>query len=149
MGSQVSREYPSRPLIGVGAIISDNGRIVLVRRGSPPGMGEWSIPGGLVKVGETLNHAVVREALEETGLEVGVRGLVELLERIFSDSQGRVRYHYVIADYLCEVRGGRLAPGSDASDARWVDEADLENLGVADVAIRVIRKAVACNRKEP
>jgi len=95
-----SREYPRFPLVGVGALIVDDRRIVLIRRAKPPSVGEWSIPGGLVHVGETLVEAVKREAFEETGLEVEPLGLVELLERIFPDDRGRVRHHYVLADYL-------------------------------------------------
>ena len=115
-----SREYQDRPLIGVGALIVDGSSIVLVRRGSQPARGEWSIPGGLVEVGETLKEAVARETREETGLEVEPGDLVELLERVFRDEQGRVRWHYVLADYLCRVRGGTLVAGSDVLEAVWV-----------------------------
>jgi ADP-ribose pyrophosphatase YjhB (NUDIX family) len=136
------REYPPRPLVGVGALIADSGRIVLVRRGSLPSLGEWSIPGGLVKVGETLHDAVVREAFEETGLEVEPFDLVELLERIFHDSHGRVQYHYVLADYVCRAAGGELIAGSDVTDAAWVDREQLPQLGLAPITLRVALKAL-------
>ncbi|MEJ2719096.1 MAG: NUDIX hydrolase [Deltaproteobacteria bacterium] len=140
--SKRDREYPSRPLVGVGALIVDSGRIVLVRRGSFPSRGEWSIPGGLVKVGETLKEAVAREAFEETGLRVEPQDLVELLERIFHDREGRIQYHYVLADYRCRVAGGELAAASDATDAAWIDREQLPQLGLAEVTLRVVLKAL-------
>ena len=140
--SKAWRQYPSRPLVGVGALIADSGRIVLVRRGSLPSLGEWSIPGGLVKVGETLKDAVIREAFEETGLQVEPYDLVELLERIFHDQAGRVQYHYVLADYLCRAVGGALIAGSDVTDAAWVDREQLPELGLAPVTLRVALKAL-------
>lgn len=120
----------------------DGPRIVLVRRGSQPSRGEWSIPGGLVEVGERLADAVVREAREETGLEVEPGPLVELLERIFRDQEGRVRYHYVLADYLCRVVGGALCAGSDATEARWVHMGELQGFDLPDVTMKVIIKAI-------
>ncbi len=140
--SDKSREYPSRPLVGVGALIREENRIVLVRRGRPPGEGEWSIPGGLVKTGETLKQAVVREAREETGLKVEPLSLVELLERIFPDDLGRTRHHYVLADYLCRVVGGTLKAGSDATEALWVDRSGLQLYSLAPVTWEVILKGL-------
>jgi 8-oxo-dGTP diphosphatase len=137
-----SREYPRFPLVGVGALITEGNRVVLVRRAKQPSQGEWSIPGGLVNVGETLREAVVREAFEETGLFVEPKDLVELLDRIVRDDEGRVHYHYVLADFLCEVRGGSLIAGSDASAARWADRADLQDFGLAPVTLRVILKGL-------
>jgi 8-oxo-dGTP diphosphatase len=149
---EIRREYPVAPLVGVGALIIDGGRIVLVRRGKPPAQGEWSIPGGLVQLGETLNEAVAREALEETGLEVRPEVMVELLERIFPDEQGRTRYHYVLADFSCRVIGGTLLAGSDAAEARWACREDLERFNLAPITMKVIVKAfdqqttVQCNK---
>ncbi len=116
----LQREFPAAPLAGVGAVIVDHGRVLLVRRGAEPAKGRWSIPGGLIELGETLHEAVVREIREETGLIVEPLGLVELLDRIHR-ADDRVRYHYVIADYLCRVTGGTLAAASDADDVRWVE----------------------------
>lgn len=139
---EISREYPACPLVGVGALIVEATRIVLVRRGKPPSWGEWSIPGGLVHIGETLAEAVIREAQEETGLGVEPLGLVELLERIFPDESGRIRHHYILADYLCHMANGNLCAGSDALEARWVDREELQFYGLAPVTMRVILKAM-------
>jgi len=128
--------------VGVGALIVNNGKIVLVRRSKEPAKGEWSIPGGLVKVGETLKQAVIREVFEETGLDVEPNTLVELLERIFSDDRNRIRYHYILADYLCSVIGGSLNAGSDATDAVWADRAELNWYALPAVTMRVILNAL-------
>ncbi|MDQ7784464.1 MAG: NUDIX domain-containing protein [Desulfomonilaceae bacterium] len=138
----IRREYPPVPLVGVGALIVNNDRVVLVRRRRKPAQGEWSIPGGLVKLGETLKEAVIREALEETGLNVEPRVLVELLERIFADDRGGIRYHYVIADYLCTVVGGSLTAGSDAAAAVWADRSELHWYALPAVTLRVVLDAL-------
>jgi 8-oxo-dGTP diphosphatase len=138
----VKREYPDTPLIGVGALIVDGDRIVLARRGKEPSCGEWSIPGGLVHLGETLQEAVAREALEETGLRVEPQRLVELLERIFPGENGRIQYHYVLADFLCKVVGGSLKAGSDASEVAWAEASGLEDFNLAPITLKVIRKAL-------
>ncbi|MFZ0392725.1 MAG: NUDIX hydrolase [Terracidiphilus sp.] len=140
------REYPVSPLVGVGAVIVEGGRVLLVRRGTEPLRGRWSIPGGLIEVGETLREAVVREAREETGLEVEPVELVELLDRIHRQGE-RVRYHYVIADYLCRVTGGTLKAASDADEARWVERAEWNShpprrtLALEPITVRVIEAA--------
>lgn len=138
----VKREYPSAPLIGVGAVIIKDDAVVLVRRANPPSRGEWSIPGGLVTIGETLTAAVRREALEETGLEVEPVRLVELLERIFPDDGGKIKYHYVLADYLCLVKGGRLRAGSDASEAVFAHKDELALYSLASITLRIITKVI-------
>jgi len=138
----VTREYPSAPLVGVGGLVIDGTRVLLVKRKNPPAQGEWSIPGGLVHLGETLKEAVAREVLEETGLTVNVDHLVELLERIFHDSSEGVKYHYVIADYYCRVVGGNLKSGSDALEAAWAERNDLAAFGLADITLRVVEKAL-------
>jgi len=141
------RKYPERPVVGVGAVILDRDRVVLVKRAHPPLQGEWSLPGGVVELGETLPEAVVREALEETGLDVEVGALVEVVDRVLHDRDGRVEYHFVIADYSCRATGGRLAHASDAADARWVPLDELAAHRVTETAIAVIRKAVAIARR--
>lgn len=136
----MQREFPLSPLVGVGAIVVDRGRVLLVRRGTEPLRGQWSLPGGLVEVGEALTAALVREVNEETGLEVKVVELIELLDRIHRED-GRVRFHYVIADYLCKVVGGSLRAASDADEVRWVERAEWNSHGalVLDpIAVRVI-----------
>lgn len=142
MQMPVKREYPDVPLTGVGAIILDGDHVVLARRGNQPSAGDWSVPGGLVHLGETLIDAVIREAFEETGLQVKPLFLVELLERIFRDEHGRIRYHYVLADYCCAIMGGNLVAGSDATEVIWADTSKLEDFSLAPVTLRVIRKAL-------
>ena len=122
------REFPEAPLVGVGAVIVDEGRVLLVRRGHEPMKGHWSLPGGLLELGESLIEGVAREVQEETGLIVEVLQLIELLERIHRH-ETRVRYHYVIADYLCRVTGGQLQAASDADEARWVERDEWNGAG--------------------
>lgn len=138
----IQREYPAAPLMGVGALIIDNGNILLARRGNPPAKGEWSIPGGLVHAGESLFEAVIREAVEETGLIVQPQYLVELVERIFRDTEGRVRYHYVIADYACTVLDGKPIAGSDADEIAWSNELTLEEFHLPSITREVVQKAL-------
>jgi len=139
---KMQREFPLSPLVGVGAIVVDEGRVLLVRRGSEPLKGHWTLPGGVLEVGETLVEGVVREAREETGLLVEPIELVELLERIHREER-RVRYHYVIADYLCRVTSGELRAASDADAVRWVERDEWKSHGalVLDpITARVIEK---------
>lgn len=136
----MQREFPEAPLVGVGAVIVDNGRVLLVRRGTEPMLGKWTLPGGMLEVGESLTAGVVREVMEETGLSVEPVELVELLDRIHRDGE-RVRYHYVIADYLCRVVGGELRAASDADAVRWVERAEWNShsaLRLDPVTVRVI-----------
>jgi mutator protein MutT len=130
----LQREYPLAPLVGVGAVIVRDGRVLLVQRATEPALGRWSIPGGLIEVGEMITEAVVREVREETGLEVEPVELVELLDRIHRDGD-RVRYHYVIADYLCRVAGGTPKAASDAAAVRWVERAEWNRLDAGDLAV--------------
>ena len=134
-------QFPERPVVGVGAVIVSDGCVVLVKRAHEPLMGEWSLPGGTVEVGETLAEAVVREAREETGLDVRVGSLVEVLDRVHRGPDGRVEYHFVLLDYKCAVVSGTLAHGSDASDACWVRQDDLARYRLSGAAMRVIAKA--------
>jgi mutator protein MutT len=134
------REFSSAPLVGVGAVVVDEGRVLLVRRGTEPLKGQWSLPGGLLELGETLAEGVVREVGEETGLTVEPLEMIELLDRIHRDG-ARVQYHYVIADYLCRVVGGALQVGSDADAVRWVERAEWNShsiLRIDPVTARVI-----------
>jgi 8-oxo-dGTP diphosphatase len=130
----LQREFPAAPLVGVGAVIVDNRRVLLVKRGTEPARGRWSIPGGLIELGESLSQAVVREVREETGLHVEPIELVEILDRIHRDGD-RVRYHYVIADYLCRVVGGTLLAASDADAVRWVERAEWNRPDAGDLPI--------------
>ena len=136
------REYPEAPIVGVGAVVLDQGRVLLVRRGQPPLQGEWSLPGGALELGETLQQGVVREILEETGLVVLPLGIVEILDRItLNEELDRVQYHYVLIDFACRVTGGTLSSGSDAEEARWVEPDALGEYRLAPVTVRVIEKA--------
>ena len=135
------RDYPDRPIVGVGAVIIDHGRVVLVKRGNPPLLGEWSLPGGVVELGETLRAAAEREAREETGLIVKAGEVIEVLDRIIPGEKGAPQYHYVLIDFLCIVQGGELKAGGDAADARWASENELTEYKLEMPAMQVIRKA--------
>jgi 8-oxo-dGTP diphosphatase len=136
-----NREYPDRPIVGVGAVIVDQGRVLLVKRGSPPLLGEWSLPGGVVELGETLRAAAEREALEETGLIVKAGEVLEVLDRIIPGKDGAPQYHYVLIDFLCAVQGGELRAGGDAADVAWASETELGKFKLEQTAVDVIRKA--------
>lgn len=164
------REFPEWPLVGVGGVVIEGDRVLLVRRAREPALGEWTIPGGLLEVGETLTAAVKREILEETGLTVRVLDLIEALERIFSDSEEihpgdavkgltgskevsrtlgmrpRPRYHYVILDYLCERVSGEATIHAEISGLAFVSEGELENYALTPAATRVLHKAFSMNR---
>jgi ADP-ribose pyrophosphatase YjhB (NUDIX family) len=136
----MQREFPLAPLVGVGAVVVNESRVLLVRRGTEPLRGLWSLPGGLLELGESLTDGVVREVREETGLVVEPLELIELLDRIHRVGE-RVRYHYVIADYLCRVAGGQLQAASDADAVRWVERAEWNShsaLQLDPVTVRVI-----------
>ncbi len=138
------RKYPQRPFVAVGAVILDGDRVLLVRRGEEPLKGQWSLPGGVVEVGETLQSALAREVREETSLDIVVGDVIEVLDSLRHDARGRAEYHYVIIDYACRVRSGTpslATRGTDADDVRWVAVDELEQLGVTSTAIAVIRKA--------
>jgi 8-oxo-dGTP diphosphatase len=136
----MQREFPEAPLVGVGAVVEHEGRILLVQRATEPARGQWSLPGGLIELGEPLERAIVREVEEETGLIVEPVGLIELLDRIYREGE-RVRYHYVIADFLCRVTGGELRAGSDAAQARWVERSEWNShsaLKLDPITVRVM-----------
>jgi ADP-ribose pyrophosphatase YjhB (NUDIX family)/ketosteroid isomerase-like protein len=137
-----SRSYPSRPIVGVGAVILVDGRVVLIKRRFEPLAGQWSLPGGTLEVGETLEAGVAREMAEETGLTVEVGPVVEVFDRILLDEDRRVRYHFVLIDYLCRPVGGRLAHGSDVADVALADPNDLASYRLTPKAASIIRKAV-------
>jgi 8-oxo-dGTP diphosphatase len=142
----MKREYPESPFVGVGAVIvkddDDARRVLLIRRGTPPLLGEWSLPGGVLECGETLRDAVVREAAEETGLVIETVDMLGVYERVIRN-EGRVRYHYVLIDFLCREAGGELKAGSDAADVRWFTRDELPALNLAYDANDVVLKGLA------
>src|SRR5438477_9924762 len=137
------RHYPDRPLVGAGAVIVRGDQVVLVRRGRPPLAGEWSIPGGAVKLGETLRQAAEREAREETGLGVEAGEVLEVFESITPDAAGKTCYHYVIVDFLCGLKSGELRAGGDALQAKWCRAEELAGQKVSEAVSKVIRKALS------
>jgi mutator protein MutT len=140
------REYPTRPIVGVGAVVFDRGNVVLIRRAREPLKGQWSLPGGAVELGERLDDAIAREVREETGLDVDVGPVVEVLDRVRLGEDRRIQFHYVLVDFLCRPVPGTgreaLVPGTDAEAAHWVGVESLAEYAVAEPTVRVIRKAV-------
>jgi 8-oxo-dGTP diphosphatase len=142
-----SREYPERPMVGVGGVVISEGRALLIRRGGPPLEGQWSIPGGMLEVGETIKEGVRRELSEETGIEVRVGELIEVFERINPDAAGKTKYHFVVLDYLCQAIRGEARAGSDVTEVAWATPSELEKYSLTDTATRVILKAFEMARE--
>jgi len=135
-----SRTYPTRPIPGVAGIIIHGGRILLSVRGKPPSEGKWGLPGGAVEVGETVEEALVREVAEETGVAVRTLRLVAVLDSVSRDEDGKVKYHYVLFEYLCGYVAGEVCAGSDAPDARWVPLDDLDSVDMMPTTRRFVEK---------
>ncbi len=149
----MAREYPERPVVGIGGVIIEDGRALLIRRGSEPLLGHWSIPGGTLEIGESLQEGVKRELLEETGLQVRVLEVIEVFDRIFPaeapapDGTPRgPKFHYVIVDYLCERISGEARAASDVTDVAFAREEELAQFHLTETATRVLRKAFAMER---
>ena len=140
---RMKREYPESPLVGVGAVIVDDNRVLLIRRGTAPLLGEWSLPGGVLECGETLREAVIREVREETGLVVETGEMLGVYERLIRGDEGRMRYHYVLIDFLCRPVGGEVKAGSDAADVHWFIRDELPALNLAYDANEVVLKGLA------
>jgi ADP-ribose pyrophosphatase YjhB (NUDIX family) len=134
------RRYPDRPVLAVGGVVLRGDKVLLIKRGAPPSLGLWSVPGGMVEAGEELTAACAREVAEETGLLVRVGPLLEVVERQRRDPEGRLEYHYVILDYLCTDAQGEPRAGDDADQVAWVELDSLAGWGVTEDTIRVIRK---------
>jgi len=162
-GGKLSREYPDRPVVGVGGVVIEKGRALLIRRGSEPLLGQWSIPGGTLELGESLERGVVRELKEETGLTVRIVEMIEVFDRIYEDetdatggetveSSGTApkkrgpRFHYVIIDYLCERIDGDAKAASDVTDVAFAAEDELERYSLTETATRILQKAFAIDR---
>jgi 8-oxo-dGTP diphosphatase len=145
----MKRDYPDRPMVGVGAVIVRDGKVLIVRRGTEPLKGQWSIPGGLLELGETLRQGAAREALEETGLTVEPGEVLEVLDRIITDPDGRTRYHYVLIDFLCRVLSGEACAGGDAEAVQWVTAEELPGFTISETAVAVLRKGLAHAAQNP
>jgi 8-oxo-dGTP diphosphatase len=143
----VTREYPDRPFIGVGAVIVHDGKVVLIRRRFEPLAGRWSLPGGVVELGDTLEGSVIKEMEEETGLQVEVGPVIEVFDRITPDADGRIQYHFVLVDYLCWPIAGELRAGSDVDDAALVAPGDLASFALTPKAMSVIERALQLARE--
>ena len=137
----MSREYPEQPLIGLGAVVWKDGKVLMVQRGRPPRQGIWSLPGGLQLLGETVAEGIRREIREETGVEIELLGLVEVVDSVQQDPTGRVLYHYTIIDYAARWLSGEAVAGDDAAAAAWIDPADLDRLETWAETLRVIEKS--------
>lgn len=135
------REYPLQPLIGLGAIVWKDGKVLMVQRGRPPRQGIWSLPGGLQMLGETVADGIRREIREETGIEIDLLGLVEVVDSVQRDPADRVLYHFTIIDYAARWRSGEAVAGDDAAAAAWIDPADLHRLETWEETLRVIEKS--------
>ncbi len=142
----MKRDYPERPIIGVGAVIVTGDRALLVRRATEPLKGEWSVPGGMLELGEKLRDGAAREALEETGLQVEAAEVLDVFDSIFTDADGRTQYHYVLIDFLCRPLAGEAIAGSDVSEVLWVTELELASMELRASIKQVVRKGLAAAR---
>jgi len=147
METTQGREYPERPIVAVGGVVIHDSRVLLIRRGQPPLEGRWSIPGGILEIGERIAEGIERELREETGVRVRVADLIEIYEKVLRDEENEPRYHFVILDYACEFVEGTARAGGDVTDAAWVSEQQLETLALTTAAKRVIRKAFSVVRE--
>ena len=151
----MAREYPDRPVVGIGGVVIENDRVLLIRRGTEPLLGQWSIPGGTLELSESLQEGVARELLEETGLTVRVLDLIDAFDRIYLEPNegggGTLkgpRFHYVIVDYLCERISGEAVAGSDVTDVAFVSENELDSFQLTPTAMRIITKAFTMYRRK-
>jgi ADP-ribose pyrophosphatase YjhB (NUDIX family) len=137
--SSSSREFPGRPIVGIGVAVLRDAAVLMVRRGRAPAEGSWSLPGGAQKLGETVEQAARRELAEETGLLVEALFLAGCVDSIHGDPDGRIRYHYTILDFCARYAGGQARPGGDAAEVAWVDVNRLDELNIWSEAQRIIR----------
>lgn len=138
----MKRDYPERPIIGVGAVVVQHDRMLLVRRATEPLMGEWSVPGGMLELGEKLRDGTAREVREETGLQVSVGEVLDVFDSIFPDQAGRTQFHYVLIDFLCRPIAGEAVAASDVSEVLWVTEGELAGMHLRDSIAQVARKGL-------
>lgn len=146
METTQGREYPEKPIVAVGGVVIHDSRVLVIRRGQPPLEGRWSIPGGILEIGETIAAGIEREMMEETGVRVRVLDLIEIYEKVLRDEEKEPQYHFVILDYACEFVEGTARAGGDVTDVAWVSEQQLESLALTAAAKRVIHKAFSAVR---
>ena len=139
----MSREYPDYPRVGVGAVILHEDKVLLVRRGQSPSFGKWSLPGGLVELGESTREAIAREIGEECGIKIRIVDVAGVIDRVVKDDAGRVRYHYVLVDYAAHPESHGICAGSDAAEVRWVPIAEIEKYDTTDGLVEMVRRAAA------
>ena len=139
----MAREYPAHPVVGVGAVVVRDGQALIIKRAHEPRKGEWSLPGGLLELGESLQDAVRREIKEETSLDIAVGPVIETFDRVHRDEDGKVRYHFVIVDFVCWLEAGEAAPGSDAEAVAWVTAESIDDYAVNVHAKAVIERGLA------
>lgn len=144
----MKRDYPDRPILGVGAVIVHEDRALIVQRAGEPRKGEWTVPGGVLEIGETLRSGTEREVLEETGLVVKAGPVVNVYENIWPDAEGKTQFHYVLVDFLCDLVSGKLQTASDASDARWITCEELEDWELIGQTADAIRAGFAMKEVE-
>ena len=142
----MAREYPDHPVVGVGAVVVRDAKALIIKRAHEPRKGEWSLPGGLLELGESLQDAVRREIKEETSLDIEVGPVIETFDRVHRDEQGKIRYHFVIVDYVCWPAGGEAVPGSDAEDVAWVTAEQIDDYQVNAHAKAVILRGLNYHR---
>jgi ADP-ribose pyrophosphatase YjhB (NUDIX family) len=138
----MAREYPAHPVVGVGAVVVRDGKALVIKRAHEPRQGEWSLPGGLLELGESLQDAVRREIKEETSLDIEVGPIIETFDRVHRDDHGRIRYHFVIVDFVCWSQRGEAVPGSDADGVAWVTSAEIDAYGINAHAKAVILRGL-------
>jgi len=139
----MSREYPDRPMVGVGAVVWRGPELLLIKRGKPPRAGSWSVPGGMQELGETVLEAAVREVREETDVEISVTHLIDVVDTITRDDDGRVRMQYTLVDFAADWRAGEAVAGSDAAGVRWIHPNDLGPLKLWTETLRIIEMSAA------
>lgn len=138
----MARAYPDNPLVGIGVVIIQGGRVLMCRRAKPPRKGGWSLPGGGQELGERMHETAIREAREETGLEIEILGLVDVIDSLTYDDANRVEYHYALIDFAAQVTGGTLQAGDDAAEVRWVTPEEMRGLDTWETTIEVVEKAI-------
>jgi len=136
----MTREYPSRPMVGVGVVVFRGDRVLLIKRGKPPRLGQWSLPGGLQELGETVFEAALREVREECAIEIEAKGVIDIVDAITPGDGGRIRFHYTLVEVLAEWKGGEAVAGDDAMDVAWFDPAAVGALGMWEQTARIIHR---------